>query len=316
MPPARFLPTIPRRKPCAGNGSIFPAGFARRPFPCPVFLALGRLAAHDRFGHEAYLNGQVSTHGWWYYFPELLAVKSTLGFLAALAIASLLALVRRQWRDWPTCAILIPAGIFLAAAMAGNIDIGIRYILPAIPFLYLFIAAQLARPRWGWLLACLILCSAVETAAVHPDYLSFFNIAAGGPSRGQRFALDSNLDWNQDVYRLADWIRATPPAAHTPSVSAADAINRCSPRWASIPNRLTPLPTANCFLSARTSDSCTASFRGFPDIRQSRTSATRLMYMISRGRRDPTSRMMFHRRMSQSDCHAGFTVDFASRHSV
>jgi hypothetical protein len=179
------------------------------PVPMPsFFLALGRLAAHDRFGHEAYLNGQVSTHGWWYYFPELLAVKSTLGFLAALAIASLLALVRRQWRDWPTCAILIPAGIFLAAAMAGNIDIGIRYILPAIPFLYLFIAAQLARPRWGWLLACLILCSAVETAAVHPDYLSFFNIAAGGPSRGQRFALDSNLDWNQDVYRLADWIRA------------------------------------------------------------------------------------------------------------
>jgi 4-amino-4-deoxy-L-arabinose transferase-like glycosyltransferase len=179
------------------------------PIPMPsFFLALARLAAHNRFGHGAYLNGNVSSHGWWYYFPELIVLKSPLGFLAALAIAACLAATRRQWRDWPTQAIVVPAGVFLAAAMAGNIDIGIRYILPAIPFLYLFTAVQLARPGWKWVLGGLMLCSAVETAAVHPDYLGYFNLAAGGSSRGQRFALDSNLDWNQDVYRLADWIHA------------------------------------------------------------------------------------------------------------
>jgi hypothetical protein len=95
--------------------------------------------------------------------------------------------------------------------MTSHIDIGIRYLLPAIGFLYLFAAIQLARPGWGWLLACFMLCAAVETAVVHPDYLSYFNFAAGGPSRGDRFALDSNLDWNQDVYRLADWIGANAP---------------------------------------------------------------------------------------------------------
>jgi hypothetical protein len=46
----------------------------------------------------------------------------------------------------------------------------------------------------------------VETALVHPDYLSFFNVAAGGPARGERYALDSNLDWNQDVIRLSQWL--------------------------------------------------------------------------------------------------------------
>ena len=39
----------------------------------------------------------------------------------------------------------------------------------------------------------------------NPDFL------AGGSSGGDRFALDSNLDWNQDVYRLADWIGANAP---------------------------------------------------------------------------------------------------------
>jgi hypothetical protein len=183
------------------------------PIPMPsFFLALARLSAHNRFGHLAYLNGQVSSNGWWYYFPELLALKSPIGFLAALLISLGLFLLGRQWRDWRMRYVLLPPAVFLLAAMTSHIDIGIRYILPAIGFLYLLAAIQLARPGWGWLLACLVLCAAVETAAVHPDYLSYFNIAAGGPSRGDRFALDSNLDWNQDVYRLADWIGANAPA--------------------------------------------------------------------------------------------------------
>jgi hypothetical protein len=178
------------------------------PIPMPsFFLGVARLAAHNRFGHAAYLNGQVSSTGWWYYFPEVFVLKTPLGFLAALALAIGLFLFRREWRSWPMRAILIPFAVFFAAAMGAKLDIGIRYILPALPFLYLFVAAQLARPRWIVLLACLILCSAVETAAAHPDYLSYFNIAAGGPSNGDRYALDTNLDWNQDVYRLAAWAR-------------------------------------------------------------------------------------------------------------
>jgi hypothetical protein len=179
------------------------------PIPMPsFFLGLARLATHNRLGHAAYLNGRISSTGWWYYFPEVLALKSPLGFLAALSIAIGYCLLHRQWRQWPTRAILIPLAVFFGAAMAAKLDIGIRYLLPAIPFLYLFIAAQLARPGWIILLAGLILCGAIETAAVHPDYLSYFNLAAGGPASGDRFALDSNLDWNQDVFRLAEWIHA------------------------------------------------------------------------------------------------------------
>ena len=90
--------------------------------------------------------------------------------------------------------------------MSSKLDIGVRYILPAIPFLYLFTTIQLARPKLIWILASLMFVTAIETALVHPDYMSYFNLAAGGPSNGDRYALDNNLDWNQDIFRLATWI--------------------------------------------------------------------------------------------------------------
>ena len=38
--------------------------------------------------------------------------------------------------------------------------------------------------------------------AVHPAHLAYFNPLSGGPANGQRWLLDSNLDWGQDLYRL------------------------------------------------------------------------------------------------------------------
>jgi hypothetical protein len=42
----------------------------------------------------------------------------------------------------------------------------------------------------------------VAVIRVHPDYLAYFNAAAGGEDGGHRLLLDSNLDWGQDLYRL------------------------------------------------------------------------------------------------------------------
>ena len=52
----------------------------------------------------------------------------------------------------------------------------------------------------AWLLA--------ETIMVFPYYLTYFNEFAGGPSGGHRYVVDSNLDWGQDLKRLADWVDA------------------------------------------------------------------------------------------------------------
>ena len=45
-----------------------------------------------------------------------------------------------------------------------------------------------------------------------PDYLPFFNRAAGGPVAGRGLLADANLDWGQDVPALVAWQRAHPSA--------------------------------------------------------------------------------------------------------
>ena len=45
-----------------------------------------------------------------------------------------------------------------------------------------------------------------ENLKVYPYYLTYFNQIAGGPSGGYRYVVDSNIDWGQDLKRLADWV--------------------------------------------------------------------------------------------------------------
>jgi tetratricopeptide (TPR) repeat protein len=49
------------------------------------------------------------------------------------------------------------------------------------------------------LLVLLLAGQAVGTLRAHPDYLSYFNFAVGGPRGGYRLLGDSNLDWGQDL---------------------------------------------------------------------------------------------------------------------
>jgi len=58
--------------------------------------------------------------------------------------------------------------------------------------------------RGGALVAGLLLAvEAGETLHVHPYELSFFNAFVGGLEGGRRLFADSNVDWGQDLLRLA-----------------------------------------------------------------------------------------------------------------
>jgi hypothetical protein len=177
------------------------------PIPMPsLLLGLRTLIRHMHGGHLAFLNGQFRTRGWWYYFPEALLLKSPLAFLAGLLIAGVLLFKRPRPQLITAMALLLPPALFMASAMKGRVDIGIRHILPVIPFLYLIISAQLVRTRLTPVLMMLICVAYVETAATHPDYASYFNIAAGGEAAGGRYLSDSNVDWGQYVRRLSIWL--------------------------------------------------------------------------------------------------------------
>jgi hypothetical protein len=173
---------------------------------------LGRMAARADEGHPAYFLGRTSRTGWLAYFPVALLVKAPLGTLGltALALGVGAAAIRRAglralWTSWaPPFA--LPGGVYMVYTVAAGVNIGLRYWLPLVPVLFIGIGVVLARTRKRWIgaaTAVLIVVNVASVSRAWPDYLAYFNEAAGGPAHGDRYLSDSNLDWGQDLERLA-----------------------------------------------------------------------------------------------------------------
>jgi hypothetical protein len=174
-------------------------------------LGLDSVSRHDRNGHPAYLLGQISaTGGWPQYFPVAFAVKSPVALLAAIVAAIAFALHRRpsmaalRKARFAWFVLVVPLAVYVPLALNSNLNIGIRHLLPAYPFLMALVGAMVARRRV--LAAAVVGIAGAEAAWIHPHQLAFFNFLAGGPAQGDRYLLDSNLDWAQDVRRLRTWL--------------------------------------------------------------------------------------------------------------
>jgi 4-amino-4-deoxy-L-arabinose transferase-like glycosyltransferase len=174
-------------------------------------------------GYPVYLNGKLQGHGWWYYYLATLAYKVPEGTLVLVVLSGFVLLgskrSRAPWAD--EIAVLSTAVVvFLAMSFLTDICLGLRYILPIFP--YLFIATGKLVPwasgfrgwrkRVGWgVIGLALLATSAATASIHPDYLAYFNWASGGPDRGSEHLIDSNLDWGQDLVKLNRWLKREHP---------------------------------------------------------------------------------------------------------
>ena len=173
----------------------------------PYLAGIAYQQAHARFGNASFLMGAHSTEGWWYYFLVALAIKIPLATLALL-FAALIRFARRARRGaWVDEAfLLLPALAVLGFFSVNHQSIGLRYVLPILPFLFVM-AGEVARAAVGRTAAtgfvlAMVAWLGVASASIHPHYLAYFNEAIGGPRNGYRHLVDSNLDWGQDLKRL------------------------------------------------------------------------------------------------------------------
>ena len=190
----------------------------RLPLPDAYVRGLDYLAYLAQPGLKAsYALGRVRWTGVWWYFPLAIAVKWPLGLLAALAARAFVRERRGGGRARARAlTLLVPAAVVVGAAMSANLDYGVRYVFPALPFLCVWLgglaalgAAAPARPRrparWPALAAALVAATALEGARALPYPLSFFNLFAGG--HGDRIVNDSNVDWGQGLVALRATLR-------------------------------------------------------------------------------------------------------------
>jgi len=167
--------------------------------PAPRFFSgIHSVWVHSQRGHPAYLLGQRSPTGFWYYFPTVLALKTPLAMLVLLCLAPWLMKNRRA----AGLAAAFSAGIVLIS-MRSHIDLGVRYVLPVYVGFSVVCACAAAEAR-GWAskaaVVGLIMWQIVSGDLVHPDYLAYTNEITG--SRPEQFLADSDLDWGQDMKRL------------------------------------------------------------------------------------------------------------------
>ncbi len=178
--------------------------------------------SHNYYGHAAYLLGQASTQGWWYYFPVVLYVKTPILLLLLVLTAMIIHLWRlarfkpdQSWSErlpFDFWIIGFPPLIFLLWSMTSHINIGLRHVFPTYVFFPLAVGSLITMleqktKRWGLVLALsTAIISLTVTTAAWPHTIGYFNGLVGGSTQGHRYVLDSNLDWNQDILRLQSFL--------------------------------------------------------------------------------------------------------------
>jgi dolichyl-phosphate-mannose-protein mannosyltransferase len=192
------------------------AAYFFKGFPLPVEMIDGIMLKTVERSHEkslSYLLGMWSTQGWWYYYLVAFLYKNTVPFLLLL-IAAVYGFARRPRSEWlrPLLWLALPALIlFYILSFHYRINFGIRYFLPALPFLLIIAGFGIRLLLQGGrtervLLAGLLVWQVVACTAATPHHLAYFNEAAYGPNRARKILLDSNLDWGQDLGRLKTYM--------------------------------------------------------------------------------------------------------------
>ncbi len=189
---------------------------------------------------RSYLMGEWKEGGWWYYYIVGLLVKEPLGFLILLCVSTTL-WKRDVWRRWhcqtlaASCSaeagtptetmpairedlllLIPPALVFWLVSRETGFNHHVRYIIPALPFLFVFTSRIMIHagswPVLRWVVSVLMIWQVASVLWFAPHWLSYFNEIAGGPEYGDEWLVDSNIDWGQDLLNLKSWQEQHPEA--------------------------------------------------------------------------------------------------------
>src|ERR1019366_2165438 len=105
--------------------------------------------------YSSFLFGRLYAHGLWWYFPVVIAIKTTLGLLALLGLTAFAILTGRLRKRREVLYLLVPGSAYLAIAMLSGMNIGARHILPLYAMAAILAGAGLSAlatysRRWVW----------------------------------------------------------------------------------------------------------------------------------------------------------------------
>lgn len=195
-------------------------------------------------GNTTYFMGLTARDAWLAYFPIVYLTKIRLAvhLLTLMAIASGVFALRREitkgagtfikrisafaLKHFDELAMILFIFIYWATTLTSNLNIGIRHLAPTLPFLFVLLGIAIRRliridPRTkirgmmrsaslsgqrAMVITGLMLWAVIAGLLAYPHYISSYNVLAALRGGGQNIAVDSNLDWGQDLRRLGDFV--------------------------------------------------------------------------------------------------------------
>lgn len=208
-------------------------------------LGLTMVVQRAAGGNTIYYMGQVYNLGFKSYFPFVYLIKETLTLHILTLTAIFLALTaffkkhlyrfknfrRLLEKNIAQVLMLSFIALYWYMSLRSPLNIGVRHILPTFAFVFVMVANQVARWQKRLvveylvlkkerlfpgmraaliasfsIVALLLAWQAISVVSVYPSFLAYFNELVGGPTNGYKYVTDSNLDWGQDMKRLANWV--------------------------------------------------------------------------------------------------------------
>lgn len=242
---------FPRRLRCMAEINIWLAGNKiLRPFG-QYLLGFIMVQWRAAGGNAAYFMGELSSSGWWYYFPTVFLLKEPLPSLILILLALLITFwnIVKKFKiqnlkfkifvdylglHFAEFSMLIFVIFYWLISVSNPLNIGVRHILPTLPFIYILTAGVIKK--WVYekslvsiadgfkiwfskifgnlikislksaFISIIIFWYLVESIIVYPYYLSYFNQLGGGTDNGYKYITDSNYDWGQDLKRLKKFV--------------------------------------------------------------------------------------------------------------
>ncbi len=196
-------------------------------------LGISMAGSHTVGGHTIFFLGQIG-NGWWYYFPVIFVLKTSILVLGLMLAGLIFACYKyiSSWRDsgfvsslekyFTELMFFVSIFIFFAAGMKGKLDLGVRYLLPVYAFIFILLGGfyvvimlklkslDTKTSRRGtylgfFITGIIVVWYVISALYIYPSYLAYYNEAIG-PANGYKYATDSNLDWGQDLKRLKIYI--------------------------------------------------------------------------------------------------------------
>jgi len=172
------------------------------------FIGLKRIILEAaKHGHTSFLSGKYSNTGWRHYYLIAFLLKTPLALLIFIVLRLIWGKkLSNRWEYF----LFIPVILIFLSASFSRKQLGLRYILPIYPFLFVLLGNivnyQTKNKSFKIFLILTSIWYLFSSLRIYPHHLAYFNELAGGPENGWKYLAESNIDWGQDLKGLKKYL--------------------------------------------------------------------------------------------------------------